>query len=431
MGSVLNTLAAAAWTAGLIAGLGAAACGGTAAPVEHPKASAEVSSLRIFIKNEAKAESVIQAAVEAQLTQAGLQLVAERDADVIGTLRVQKTEKAGFLKIVRNGQPVVNYNYVVTVQLAGGGSVIDVATTEFTGEANEVDGEKIAALAGAVAGSDKLKRHSLRLKSQRAAAATEAKQAEEDRKVKDAQAEKESKEKAEALAWVDADAAACREPAGIDACKKLELYVAKFPEGQHAVEGKAILSGAAPKLEKLREDDSAWKKAGAAACVPGASVDDCAGVEIYLVKYPAGLHSDEARNTLKKAKGKTTDESSASRGSLAEHLAFLKKIKAKPGPYFQRGQKAIRETRKRNGHTTNLQFKRQEVVIACLSGKWVYTHHEYTWRNQMNYAVDDIESVVHLEDGTSTVSSGLLPRGAENSEVQAQRLDKLCAEINP
>ncbi len=419
------------WAAGFVASVGLGACGGTPPPAQPPQASAEVSGLRIALKSEAKGEAAIQTAVEASLARAGLQVVGEKDGDVIATLRVQKTEKSGIFKVVRNGQPVVNYAYVVTLQLTGGGGVIDVGTVEFTGEANEVDNDKVTELVRAVAGSEKLKRFALQLEGQRKRAASDAKQAEADQKAKDAAVEKEAKQKAEALAWVEADAPACRDALGPDACKKLDVYLAKFPDAVHAAEAKSILNGAAEKIDKLRADDAAWKTSGAAACVPGSSVDDCEGVEIYLVKYPAGLHADEARNALKRAKGKGGDESSATAATLAQHLAFLKKVKAKAGPYFQRGQKAIRESRKRMGHSTNLQFKRQQVVIACLTGKWVYTLHEYSWRNQRNYPVDGVDEVVHLEDGTSSVNSGLLPHHAQLEDVQAKRLDRICAEVKP
>lgn len=304
MGLSNYTLVAALWIVGAAAGCWLPACGGSTPPAEQPTASAEVSSLRMFIKNEAPAEHGIQSAVEASLTRAGVQLVGEKDADVVATLRVGKAEKPGFFKVVSNGQPVVNYTYQVTLQITGGGSVIDVAMTSFTGEANEVDSEKLAEIAQAVAGSAKLKRYALQLESQRKTAVANAKQAEEEKKEKERETEREAKQKAEALAWVEADAPSCREPAGPDSCKRLEIYVATHPDGLHAVEAKAILNGAASRIEKLREDDGAWKKAGAAACVPGASIDDCSGVEIYLTKFPAGIHADEARLILKKAKGK-------------------------------------------------------------------------------------------------------------------------------
>lgn len=430
MGSKKRTFTAALLALGVTAAWWSAACGGSTPPAEQPTASAEVSSLRMFITNEARDEQAIQSAVEASLAQAGVQLVGEKEADVVATLRVGKAEKTGFFKVVSNGKPVVNYTYQVTLQITGGGSVIDVAMTSFTGEASEVDNEKIAEIARAVAGSDKLKRYARQLERQRRTAAVEAQEAEEQKKEQEAKAEKEAKQKAEALAWIEADAPSCREPAGLESCKQLELYVAKYPDGLHAVEAKAILNGAALKLEKLREDDSAWKKAGAAACVPGASVDDCSGVEIYLVKYPAGIHANEARKTLADSKRKPGGASDPG-SSLAEHIAFMKKVKAKPGTYFQRAQKAIRESRKRIGHSTNLQFKRNHVVFACLTGNWVYTRHDFSWRNQMNYSVDGSESVVHYEDGTSSVSPGLLPRSAEDLDIQAKELDKLCTEITP
>ncbi|GMV15897.1 MAG: hypothetical protein AMXMBFR56_41210 [Polyangiaceae bacterium] len=304
MGLKKHTLLVALSAVGVTAACWLSACGGSTPPAEQPTASEEVSSLRMFITNEARDEQAIQSAVESSLSQAGIQLVGEKDADVVATLRVGKAEKTGFFKVVSNGKPVVNYTYQVTLQVTGGGSVIELAMTTFTGEANEVDNEKIAEIARAVAGSDKLKRYARQLANQRKTAAVEAKQAEDEQKEKEAKAEKEASQKAEAIAWVEADAPSCREPAGPDSCKSLELYVAKYPDGLHAVEAKAILNGAAPKLEKLREDDSAWNKAGAAACVPGASVDDCSGVEIYLLKYPAGMHHEKARRILKKAKGK-------------------------------------------------------------------------------------------------------------------------------
>jgi hypothetical protein len=72
------------------------------------------------------------------------------------------------------------------------------------------------------------------------------------------------------------------------------LLAACGGEDTHAGEAQSALTEAKPKLEAVRRDENAWSRAGADACSAHADPRACDGVDVYLVKYPAGRHADEA-----------------------------------------------------------------------------------------------------------------------------------------
>ncbi|MBN4050270.1 hypothetical protein JYT28_00790 [Desulfobulbus sp. AH-315-M07] len=240
-------------------------------------------------------------AVQTSLVSAGFQLVPASQAELIGTLSVQQTEQRGFITIIRNGRRVVNYLYMVTLQLAASGRVIEVANTSFEGEQGEIDQGKINDIARALVASQRLLQYARQRTQLQQQAATAAAQRAQAAKQAQHQAAIGEARRLDEVAWVNANARACRDPQSLDACRGVRLYLANHPNAAHATEARQLLKESAPQLNELQKDENRWGKAGSATCFAEATKQACTGVEMYLMKYPAGLHSDEARRIITNA----------------------------------------------------------------------------------------------------------------------------------
>ena len=120
---------------------------------------------------------------------------------------------------------------------------------------------------------------------------------------KDEKQERQAREEEEA-AWIAARVEACRQPAALTSCDALRMFLVRYQTGSHLQEGTAALKQAEPGLAALQKDENEWQRSGSSACVPGATKDACVGVEIYVAKYPAGLHAVDAQRLLDQAKAK-------------------------------------------------------------------------------------------------------------------------------
>jgi outer membrane lipopolysaccharide assembly protein LptE/RlpB len=278
------------------------ACGSPpSTPAKSAEAPPEMASLTIALSAEPGTPPEIVSGVETSLARAGFSVVTGSEGDVQGTLRVQRTEEKGFMTVFRNGQKVVNYSNVVTLQLRDGDQIVEVATAQFTAEAGEVDAEKLEDIARKLSSSASLRRISREKSQATAAADQEARQAEAEEAEREAAEAESAKQREDNVAWVKADARGCKSPTKLDACKGVQLYLAEHPEGLHADEAGAVLAEAKPKLDALQKDEDRWQQTGSAACVPGAAPEACEGVELYLVVFPAGMHSVEAHEILREA----------------------------------------------------------------------------------------------------------------------------------
>ena len=97
-----------------------------------------------------------------------------------------------------------------------------------------------------------------------------------------------------------ARATGCELPATLTGCDAVRLYLAKYPTGAHLEEAKKALAAGQPQLERLQKDENTWQQAGATACRAHTDKNACDGVDLYLVKFPAGTHGDEARQLVAK-----------------------------------------------------------------------------------------------------------------------------------
>jgi hypothetical protein len=102
----------------------------------------------------------------------------------------------------------------------------------------------------------------------------------------------------EETAWNKARVTGCELPVSLTGCDAVRIYLAKYPAGAHVEEANKALAAGQPQLEKLQKDENAWQQSGTAACRAQGGKDACLGVELYLTKYQAGLHADEARALL-------------------------------------------------------------------------------------------------------------------------------------
>lgn len=183
-----------------------------------------------------------------------------------------------------NGTVRTAPRYVVTLSLLAGGRLVDQASTEFE-TSQAVSPTRLLPIVATLSASPNLAQFAL------------------DRHTRQiAKAEKKAEVTASTYARVDeetvwnaARVTGCELPASLTGCDAVRLYLAKYPAGGHADEANKALAVGQPRLEALQKDENAWLQAGATSCRAHADKNACDGVDLYLVKYPAGLHADEAR----------------------------------------------------------------------------------------------------------------------------------------
>jgi len=104
----------------------------------------------------------------------------------------------------------------------------------------------------------------------------------------------------EETAWNKARVTGCEFPVSLTGCDAVRIYLAKYPAGGHVEEANKALAAAQPQLERLQKDENAWTHADASTCRARPGTNACDGVDLYLVKFPAGAHAGEARQLVVK-----------------------------------------------------------------------------------------------------------------------------------
>ena len=228
---------------------------------------------------------------------AGYDLVTNEAAphDLVARLAVSATQEQSFFHVTVNGRQQVTLKVHVALTVVGGAGVVDEVAHDFESSNGEVRDENVSPLVTGLNSSSRLAHYaSDQANARRAKAETEqaaARQAQKqaaDAMVNQVREEEES-------TWVRARPLGCRLPATLDACDSVRMYLVKYPSGAHTDEAKTALAEAAPKLEGLQKDDNAWHTAGPDGCRAHADPHACDGVDLYLVKFPTGLHANEAR----------------------------------------------------------------------------------------------------------------------------------------
>jgi len=274
-----------------------AGCGGEASPppatpanvgATRPEAVAvpqEVAALS-FVLVSPRGPQTVRAtndAVQQGLVSAGYHVTTDTTADVVLALNVALTRERSF--VVVNGR--VPEHVTATLLVKASNQVIDEFRAEFTSKGGEVRPDDVASLVAALGRSNRLAQFAQTKKQAGEAARAQA----------DARSA-ESARVTEEQYWNLAHVTACEMPTSLTGCDNVRIYLAKYPSGVHVEEAKRALATGQPKFEALQKDENAWAQAGAGACGAHAAPDACVGVELYVTKYPAGLHADRARALL-------------------------------------------------------------------------------------------------------------------------------------
>jgi hypothetical protein len=249
--------------------------------------------------------------IEGRLVGAGYKLV-EGTPDVEISLALRSQFEPSMFNVTVNGQPSGKTHVWATVSLFGAGALVDRVESDWTGDAGAVDDAAVGTIVSSIGYSSGLRRYASLVEQRRQGAqlADEAKKAEETKTieatkpkeadVKELAAEAEAKRQKEEqeLAWPPASRT-CAAAATPTACDALHAFVAKYPEGGHASEAKTLLELARPKIETLQKDEGAWQAAEIEVCRSSRTRRACAKVDVYAIKYPAGLHILEAQELLR------------------------------------------------------------------------------------------------------------------------------------
>jgi hypothetical protein len=284
-----------------------AACGGASnqgqanAPQALPL-SPEVAALSIRLRPGTNNETTasLYGELAAELAAAGFRLVAPNapEADIEAELLVRLVEQQSMFVTMVNGVRQVTYDATAVLQVRSGSQVIEVLPARFESDMGAVPVGVGARLAAALTRSSKLNQHAANVQSQKRAKeeseALAAIRAAEQKEKETQDAARQSDE----FAWIATRSLGCKIPATLSACDKVQQYLATYPNGIHAAEARSILEQAKPKLEKLQKDDAYWATTGWERCTEWPTRENCAGVEVYLTKYPTGIHAASAQSML-------------------------------------------------------------------------------------------------------------------------------------
>jgi hypothetical protein len=283
------------------------ACGGEqaeeAAPqtasIETSAPSRAVTALKIYLVNATRSPLSVAIATQLQgaLVAAGYELVDTSSAphDLTARLGVTATQKQSLFQVTVNGRTRVDLAVHAALTLTGGGGIIDQLGTDFDKSSGDPVGDAdVAPLVQQLRRSSRLRSFAANQARGRQAHAKAQEEAAEQTKEQAAeQAEAQVRQQEEAD-WVAARPLGCRMPDALVACDPVRMHLARYPSGVHAEEAKKALDEAAPKLEALQKDENTWKRSGAEECRAHLDAHACDGVDVYLIKYPSGIHADEA-----------------------------------------------------------------------------------------------------------------------------------------
>ena len=220
-------------------------------------------------------EPKVKAELTAAMTAAGYKLIAgDKKRDVKGDVKVTAVEQASVFAVVVNGKKKVTHKVTVAASFVGAadGAVVDTATVDFESSDGTLPPGALKPLLGQLSQSGKL------LAYQEAA--------------------KAKIEGAEEDLWKAGNPDGCKAATKKDQCDGVRAYIAKYPAGTHTADGRAALQAADASMVKGTEEE-AWKAAALDQCQKPTKSYDCKAVEDYLAKYPGGSHAKDGRDALK------------------------------------------------------------------------------------------------------------------------------------
>lgn len=219
--------------------------------------------------------------------------------DVVLIVRVSATEERSMFAVEVNGRRDVKERVHLTATVIAGGTMLEEHAADFIVQNGVVGPEQVVAVVSGLSASPKLTAYGRELH-----AAAEARERAKQEKVAEAKSREDEQERksariAEETEWKFVGVMGCRLPTALTGCDAVRLFLAKYPEGAHAEEGRAALAASVPAMEKIQKDENAWKKADVASCRVAKTHEACAGVEIYKTKFADGVHLDEAQSLLR------------------------------------------------------------------------------------------------------------------------------------
>lgn len=283
----------------------AGASGGAASPASRPAAvaaPAELKSLTFLLVPEGPSTPTAAASVEALrsgLVRAGYKVVIDRHAphDVDIVTRVSATEERSLFAVAVsvNGQRDITEKVRLTGSVVSRGEVLDELSADFVSTNHQVTQDDVVTAVNGLAASERVAQFSKDTQEQASARQQAAQErAEQAKKLADDNA-KTKQRLDEESDWNSARVTACSQPIRLNGCDAVRSYLAKYPEGKHVDEAQAALKASEPAMEKLQKDENAWRTSGVFACKAERTHEACTGVELYIAKFPVGMHLDEAQ----------------------------------------------------------------------------------------------------------------------------------------
>lgn len=240
-------------------------------------------------------------ALRSALVSAGYKVVIDRRAphDVEIVSRVAATEEQSMFAVQVNGKRDIKERVHLTGSVVSKGQVLDEISADFVTTNSQVSPNDVAAAVKALSSSQRVAQFGKDVRAQ-ADAREHAKQEKEEQAKKRTEDEAKKKQRVEEESdWNRARVTGCRQPTSLTGCDAVRTYLAKYPEGAHLEEAQAALKASEPLMEKLQKDENAWKTAGVDGCRTDRTRDACTGVELYVTKFPAGMHLDEAQSLIR------------------------------------------------------------------------------------------------------------------------------------
>jgi hypothetical protein len=210
--------------------------------------------------------------------------------DLFGQLNVSVAVVPSMVEVRINGVEQAKRRYAVTLSLLAEGQLIDQASTQFETDEGVSPG-RLQPIVAALNASPKLLQFARERWAGQSASTEVAKKKTEEAAATSARFDEEKE-------WNAARPTGCELPVSLTGCDAVRLYLAKYPAGVHVEDANRALAAGQPQLEKLQKDENAWQQAGTITCRSHTGTEPCVGVELYLAKYQAGLHADEARALL-------------------------------------------------------------------------------------------------------------------------------------
>lgn len=259
------------------------ACGGAATPTAASGADVKLApapdlGVALHVSGEGDGQPYagkVKAELTSAMTSAGYKLITEdKKADVKGDVKVTATEKPSMFAVMVNGKKKITYKVTVAASFVGGadGAVVDTATVDFESDDGNIPAGAIKPLLGQLSQSGKLVAY------------------QEGAKAKIASAEEDL--------WKAANADGCKAATKKDQCDGVNAYVKSYPSGKHTADARSALQASDASIAKAAEEET-WKAAALDQCQKPTKSYDCKAVEDYVAKYPGGGHAKEGRDALK------------------------------------------------------------------------------------------------------------------------------------